>query len=213
MEDPAKPLFDQTLREFLQRASSRSPTPGGGSVSAVTASLAAAMVVMVANLTMGKRGYEGARAVSQEAVNQGEAALAELELLAALDIEAFEYVMAAWRMPSETDGQKQAKAQAVQAAAENASRVPLHICHSCIDILVQAAFLAPLGTKSAISDVAVGAYLAHAALNGAMLSLDANLPFIEDEGIRSAFIREKDELLGRADGLKKFALDEIVRRL
>lgn len=182
-------------------------------MSAVAAALAAAMVAMVANLTLGKRGYDQAQAASHEGLRRSEAAIAELELLAALDIEAFECVMAAWRMPSETNDQKEMKAEAVKAAAENASRVPLRICSSCIDILVQAAFLAPVGTKSAISDVAVGAHLAHAALNAAMLSLDANLPFIEDQGIRSALVREKGELLSRADSLKRTALDEISQRL
>ena len=206
-------LFDKTVREFLQLAGARSPTPGGGSVSAVTAALAASMVAMVANLTLGKRGYEEAQSTSRDALAKSEAAIAELELLAAQDIEAFECVMAAWRMPSETNFEKEAKAEAISAAAENASRVPLRICSSCIDILVQAAFLAPVGTKSAISDVAVAANLAHAALNAALLSVDANLPSIDDEAVRSTLLRERDDLLSRAGSLKQTALDEISRRL
>jgi formiminotetrahydrofolate cyclodeaminase len=206
-------LFDQTLREFLQQAASRSPTPGGGSVSAVTAALAAAMVAMVANLTLGKRGYEEAHPVSEHALARSGAAIAELEHLSALDIEAFEGVMTAWRMPSATPSQKTARVEAIRAAAGNASQVPLRICRSCIDILTQAAALAPSGTKSAISDVGVGAYLADAALRAAMLSIEANLALIEDESIRSALLRERSELLSRADRLKQFALTEVGQRL
>ena len=101
-------------------------------MSAVAAAFAASMIAMLANLTLGKRGYDHAQATSHEALRRSEAAIAELELLAALDIEAFECVMAAWRMPSETKLQKEMKALAVKPAAENTSRVPLRICSSCI---------------------------------------------------------------------------------
>ncbi|MBI5441549.1 MAG: cyclodeaminase/cyclohydrolase family protein [Deltaproteobacteria bacterium] len=206
-------IYDKSLNEYLEVAASKSPTPGGGSVSAVVATNAAAMVCMVANLTLGKKGYEGVEAPVKEILEGTTQAIVDLKALTARDMQAFDIFMTAWRLPSETDEQKKTKAQEMEKAAQNASTVPLEICKICLEILKLAAKLAPIGNKGAISDVGVGAYVAEAALKAAMLSVDINLPSITDEGFRTRLVAERARLFAEAEELKLLALADVKKRL
>lgn len=99
-------LYDKTLNEYLEVASSSSPTPGGGSVSAVVATSAAAMVCMVANLTIGKKGYEECWDAAKSILEDAKKCIDSLKELTAKDMEAFETYMAAFRLPKDTEEQK-----------------------------------------------------------------------------------------------------------
>ncbi len=206
-------IYEKSLNEYLEMAASKSPTPGGGSVSAVVAANAAAMVSMVANLTIGKKGYEEVQDVAKEVAEGCAQAIEKLKELTARDMEAFEIFMKAWRMPSDTEEQHRAKDEAMEKAAQNASQVPLEICKVCLDILKMAARLAPVGNKGAISDVGVGAYVAEAALRAAMLSVDINLPSIKTESFREMLVRERARLFVEAEEYKLQALADVKRRL
>ncbi len=206
-------IYEKTLNEYLEVAASKSPTPGGGSVSAVVAANAAAMVSMVANLTLGKKGYETVQDLTQEVLTGATKAIADLKSLTARDMQAFDIFMKAWRMPSDTPEQKKAKDEAMEKAAQNASTVPLEICKVCLEILKLAARLAPTGNKGAISDVGVGAYVAEAALRAAMLSVDINLPSIKTEAFRNMLVSERARLFTQAEDLKISALADVKKRL
>lgn len=206
-------IYDMTLNEYLKAASSKSPTPGGGSVSAVVAANAAAMVSMVANLTLGKKAYEAVQGDAAEILGVMDIIMSDIKELTEKDMLAFQNFMDAWKLPSSTEDEKSIKKEAMEKAAQNASSVPLDLCGKCVDILRQALRLAPVGNKSAISDVGVAAYLAGAALNGAMLSVDINLPLIGDEAFAANLRTQKAGLLVEAEELKLFALAEVKKRL
>ena len=206
-------IYEKTLNEYLDVAASKSPTPGGGSVSAVVATNAAAMVSMVANLTLGKKGYEGVEGEVKEILAGSTKAIDELKALTARDMQAFDIFMTAWRMPKDTDEQKKAQAEAMEKAAQNASTVPYEICKVCLDILKLAARLAPIGNKGAISDVGVGAYVAEAAMKACMLSVDINLPSIKEAGFKAMLVSERARLFTEAEELKLLALADVKKRL
>jgi formiminotetrahydrofolate cyclodeaminase len=206
-------LYGKTLGEYLAMAASKSPTPGGGSVSAVVATNAAAMVSMVANLTLGKKGYEGCQAEAGRIQAEATAAIEELKGLTAEDMAAFGAFMAAWRMPGASEPEKAAKARAMEQAAQNASSVPIRICRSCLRILSLARELAPIGNKSAISDVGVALYVGEAALRAAMLSVDINIPLIKDERFLAGLRAERARLLSEAEELKVVGLGIVKTRL
>jgi methenyltetrahydrofolate cyclohydrolase len=206
-------IYEKTLNEYLEVAASKSPTPGGGSVSAVVATNAAAMVSMVANLTLGKKGYEAVEGQAKEILDGATQAIIDLKALTARDMQAFDIFMTAWRMPADTDEQKRAKNEAMEKAAQNASTIPLEICKVCLDIVKLAAQLAPIGNKGAISDVGVGAYVAEAALRAAMLSVDINLPSIKDAAFRENLVAERARLFTEAEELKVLALADVKKRL
>jgi len=206
-------IYEKSVNEYLEVAASKSPTPGGGSVSAVVATNAAAMVSMVANLTLGKKGYDEVQGLAQQTADACAAIIAKLKDLTAKDMESFEIFMKAWRMPGDTPEQKKDKDEAMEKAAQNASQVPLDICKQCLEILKLAAKLAPVGNKGAISDVGVGAYVAEAAMKACMLSVDINLPSIKTESFKSMLVSERARLFTEAEELKLLALADVKKRL
>ena len=206
-------VYGKTLNQFIAEASSSSPTPGGGNVSAVIATHAAAMVCMVANLTVGKKAYAEFEEQAKLVVQNMETIIAKLKVLTNKDMEAFDQYMAVFRMPKGTDEEKKARAEALQAAAKNATNVPLDICRACLDILVQAEELSKYGNKMAISDVGVGAMVAEAALRAAMLSVDINLPTIKDQDFVAQVKAERQRLFVEAEELKLLALARVKEKM
>ena len=198
-------FYQQTLNDYLEKAASKNPTPGGGSVSAVVAANAAAMVAMVANLTINRKGYETYWEQAREARIKIEASLHKLKLLTEADIEAFKQLMSAWRNKDDRETYSE--------AVKNAIEVPLNICRQCKEILSQASIMAPIGNKSAISDIGVAAYLADGALNAAMLNVDINLPQIDDESLVKKIVEDKKVLIESCEELRKKIIKEVQMRL
>ncbi|MBW1708959.1 MAG: cyclodeaminase/cyclohydrolase family protein [Deltaproteobacteria bacterium] len=199
-------VYTKTINDFLAEASSSSPTPGGGNVSAVVATLGGSMIAMVASLTQGKKGYEEFQDENKEILDAVMKSIEELKELTLKDMAAFEDYMKAFRMPKETDEEKNTRKEAIQAAAKNATMVPLTICRSCLDLLKQADKLSRFGNKMAISDVGVGAYVCEAALRACMLSVDINIPSIKDEAFVADVTNERARLFAEAESLKGKAL-------
>ena len=206
-------LFDQSLNEFIEKAASNSPTPGGGNVSAVVGILAASMVSMVANLTIGKKGYEEVQDEAKKAADDLKRIIENLKELTAKDMAVFSKFMDALRMPKDTDEQKAKRTEAMQAAAKEATEVPMEICRKCLEVLKIAVPLASYGNKGAISDVGVGAYVAEAALRAAMLSVDINLPGIKDAAFVEKYKNERRQLFADADEMKLMAVAKVKERL
>ena len=190
-------LYSGTINAYLEVASAPTPTPGGGSVSAVVATSAAAMICMVANLTVNKKGLESSWETARELAQQGSGLIAALKDLTAQDIAAFEQFMAVYKLPMGTETEQKIRSDAIQAEAKNATNVPLEIARACLQILRCAERLAPFGNKTAVSDVGVAACVASGALEAALFSVDVNLVSITDGefvkqvlGQRAALIAE-----------------------
>jgi glutamate formiminotransferase/formiminotetrahydrofolate cyclodeaminase len=194
----AGPLASLTVDRFVDEVSADSPAPGGGSVAALAGSLAAALAAMVANLTVGKNGYE--------AVWDGLAALAERaqtikdRLVKAIDqdTEAFNGVLAAMRLPRGTPEQQASRDAAVEQAYQAATRVPLATAHLCLEALSLAADVAAKGNVNSASDAGVAALVARAGVEGAGLNVLTNLGSVKDEGFKAECRRETDQLVTEA---------------
>lgn len=206
-------LYSCSIDQYLQLASAPTPTPGGGSVSAVVATSAGAMVCMVANLTVNKKGLEGFWDVARDLAQQGEALVQELKALTAKDIAAFEQFMAVYKLPKTTDEEKKYRADAIQAEAKNATGVPLAIARACLKILVLAEKLAPFGNKSAVSDVGVAACVASGALEAALFSVDVNLVGISDQGFVKELLHERQLLLQEGRELREKTVAVVQDRI
>lgn len=206
-------LYEKTINQYLEVACSSSPTPGGGSVSAVVATSAAAMVCMVANLTIGKKGYEECWDKAKQILDDTNAIIANLKELTAKDMAAFETYMAAFRLPKETEDQKKARKEAIQKEAKNATEIPLAIAKACHNILIQAEKLSHFGNKGAISDVGVAAYVADGAMRAAMFSVDINLPTIEDEEFVQFVVSERCCLFSTGQELKEKTVVKVRERM
>ena len=168
-------LFELPVREFLDRTASDSPTPGGGSVAAVTGALAGALVAMVARLTAGKKGYEQAWEQAGEAVRHADRLAAELQAAALEDVRSFEAYMAALRLPKGSAEERGTRRGALAAATRRATAAPLAIAAACAEVLTLAQGLAPVANRHAVSDIGAAAHLAAAAAGAALLTVDVNL--------------------------------------
>ena len=171
---------DKCVSEFLDMLASRDPTPGGGSGAALGVALAAALVSMVCNLTIGKKGYEDAEERMRDILAQSEALRAELPELLEADTQVYGRVMAAYRLPRKTDEDKAARRQAIQEALREASEVPLAIADRCAQVVDLALPAAQHGNNWAVSDAGVGALLAEACMHAALLNVSINMASIDD---------------------------------
>ncbi len=189
-----------SMREFVERVSDKNPTPGGGAVSALVCALAAALSEMVANLTLGRNDYSDWHAEMERVLeNMKEIRFRMMEYID-LDIKAFDRVITAYKLPKETDEQKEQRKKAIQEALKEASRVPYEVCRSAREILRFAEVVASWGNVNAISDAVSSAELAYGAFQAAKANVLINLNSIRDEHFVEYMKHELRTLSGEAEG-------------
>ena len=203
----------QTLQTFLTELASAEPAPGGGSVAALSGSLGAALVAMVCRLTIGRKGYEAVDAEMQTILPRAEALQRELADLMQADTDAYTRVMDAYKLPKNSDAEKLARTQAIQAALQHASAVPLHVAELCEQVLELARPVAEHGNKNAASDGGVGALMAEAGLRGAAFNVTINLGSIQDEKFVRTHRARVAQLIAEADNRKREILRLVEGRL
>jgi formiminotetrahydrofolate cyclodeaminase len=193
-------LIEKSVAELLREFSSPSPTPGGGSASALAGAIGAALLAMVAGMAKTRHGTDEDRAALAEAAI---ALAAQRDRLAALvdeDAAAYDAVVSAYRLPKATDGEKAARKDAIRAAMHRATLTPLDSVRTCAGALAHAPAVAAHGNPSAASDVKVAIGLLLAGLRGARENVEINLDGLGDAEAAAAFRRECAELLVRAEG-------------
>lgn len=183
-----------TLREFANDLGSEKPAPGGGSASGLAGALAASLVKMVAHLT--GEGQETIIARSQELAD-------ELMDLVNRDTDAFNQVMAAFKLPKGTDEEKAQRRQAIQAATRLATEVPFRVVEVSLEVLKLAKEMAFFGNKNALSDAGVAGLLGVAACRGAAYNVLINLPGLKDEEFVTKTKKRLDELLKEVKELEE----------
>ena len=187
-------IVDRTLRGFLEDLASSAPTPGGGSAGALVGAVGAALLAMVGNLTVGKKGYEAVDRSMRRLVEESDRLRGELERLADEDVRVFGQVMAAYRMPR-GDGERAARRSAIQAALHDATEAPLELARVCSQVIELAAVAAEEGNANVVSDAGVGVVAAHAALRAAALNVYVNAGSIEDREFAEKAAAEIERLL------------------
>jgi formiminotetrahydrofolate cyclodeaminase len=204
--------FDQTIRSFVAKAASNSPTPGGGSVAALVAALGASMTSMVSNLTQGAKFAELEAEMKAVADNMS-AAIREMEQLLEEDMASFDRYMAALKLPKDTDEQKAARSQALQEAAVNATLVPMRLAKLCLDSLRTSQKIAETANKNVISDLGIAALLLESAAQSALLTVEMNLPGLKDQAKKSAFEAERKQIADEITPLKDAIVTTVRQRL
>ncbi len=186
---------------FVDELASDSPAPGGGSVAALAGSMAAGLGAMVAALTHGKRGYKQHDELMEQVGVKGQALKATL--LAALDrdTEAFDAVMACFRMARKTDEQKAARDAAIMEANKGATEVPLGVLEAIPEVLELLGEVVAKGNKNSLSDGGVGGQMARAAAYGAYYNVAINLAEITDEAWCAEINARAGKALGEVDRL------------
>ena len=192
------PLASMPVDRFVDEVSSDSPAPGGGSVAALAGSLGAALAAMVANLTVGKKGYEGAWEDLSALAERAQEVKAALVRAIDEDTEAFNGVMAATRLPKGTPEEQAVRARAIDEGYQQAARVPLGTARLCLQAIELAGEVARTGNVNSASDAGVAALVGRAGVEGAALNVLINLGFIEDEAFKTQCRDEGQRLVADA---------------
>jgi glutamate formiminotransferase/formiminotetrahydrofolate cyclodeaminase len=192
---------------FLDALASKQPTPGGGSAAAFTAAEAAALTAMVGRITLGKKKYANVQQEMNGIVSQADELRKVLSELINEDAEAFDAVMCAYRLPKETEEQKQKRESAVQAATFQAAQVPLKTCQEALKVMRLAVGAAGKGNKNAITDAASASAMAVAAITSAGANVRINLQSLTDNSIKEKLTTQLEEI-----ELETRELDKQVRK-
>ena len=203
-------LGNLKITKFLDKTAEGTAVPGGGSIAALSAALSASLSEMVANLTIGKKGYEGV----QKEMKEITAAASRLRKKLVKDIDkdaaAYTAVMKAFKMPKNTEKQLERRNKAIQSGLKNASLVPLSVARDTFDIMDLTAKVIRKGNRNAATDGAVAALTARAAILGALFNVKTNLSFIEDhqflkeiskevKNMEKHVVRKEREILSHVD--------------
>ena len=203
-------LANLKITEYLEKAAAGTAVPGGGSVAALNASLAAGLTEMVANLTIGKKGYE---AVTEEMNDiSGRAAELREKLTAAIDrdAEAYSAVMAAFKLPKATDPEMELRRQEIQKAFKQAALVPLEVANHAVKVIDLAGRAIDSGNKNAVTDGVVAAMNARTAALAALYNVKINLVSIEDDEFVKELTREINNLEQQAKSKEQAILTSIM---
>jgi glutamate formiminotransferase/formiminotetrahydrofolate cyclodeaminase len=199
MVEETGPLASMKINGFLSELASSSPAPGGGSVAALAGSLGASLSSMVCNLTIGKEKYIDVQDKIKETLKQSEKIRKELTKLIDEDTNAFNDVMKAFKMPKETESQKEKRSKAIQEGYKIAAKVPLKTARTCEKIFDIAKIVAEIGNQNSITDSVVSALMAQAGVKSAILNVKINLSSIKDEKFVKDVSSEIEELQKTSD--------------
>ncbi len=187
-------LSELTILDFLEKIGADSSTPGGGSVAALSAALAASLTEMVANLTIGKKGYGDVENEMKTVVK--DALLLRSKLVSAIDndSEAYKEVLSAMNLPRETDAEKRHREEMIQSKLKQATLVPMAVAEDAIQVMELAGKTVAKGNKNAITDGAVAVMMAKTAVLSALCNVKINLRTINDKTFIDKVLKQHKKL-------------------
>lgn len=192
-------IKDKSIQAFLDDLASKAPTPGGGSAAAVMGAQAAALISMVCNLTLGKPQYAHVEAEIQALLEKSEALRITLTEMIKADIDVFNRLMATYGLPKESDQQKIARSEAIQAVLKEATIVPLQCARACRDTIELGRIAAEKGNNNVISDAGVAVMAGYGALKSAALNVYINAGGLKDKVFANEKLAELEQVLSGAD--------------
>ena len=204
-------MNQQSLQSYLDKLSSSAATPGGGAVAAVTGAQAAALISMVCNLTKGKTkesASDSAEALKKEIQainNRAEQARGQFDQLADDDIEGFNQVMAAYKLPRSNSQERTVQHNALQDALKQAAQAPLTTATLASNLAQDIQRLSEIGNKNLITDVGIAALLVPTTVQAARMNVLINLASMEDEQFKITALTAIKKATSHALPLTKLA--------
>ncbi|WP_443659064.1 cyclodeaminase/cyclohydrolase family protein [Clostridium algidicarnis] len=206
-------LKELTVENFAKELASKSPAPGGGSAAALSATLAASLSSMVFNLTIGKKAYENLKDEEKEciinALKKTEVLREEYLDIMQEDTTVFLKVMDAYKMPKDSEDEKNLRKIKIEEAYKLALEVPRRLSEKCFELYKYIEIAAKYGNANAISDAGVSALMIQAALEGASLNVKINLASLEDIKLKETLLKETNTLI-KEGSIKKDAILKVV---
>jgi len=203
-------LTDLKITEYLDKAAAGTAVPGGGSVAALNAALAAGLSEMVANLTIGKKGYESSEADMRDILYKATALRTKLTAAIDRDADAYSTVLAAFKLPKEPDEMKELRSRKIQEAFKQAALVPLEVARDAVKVMDLVGKAIISGNKNTVTDGAVAAMNARTAALAALYNVKINLTSIKDDEFVKTLTREVNELERQAQDRERDILLHIT---
>lgn len=200
-------LEKKTVKEFVEELASSSPAPGGGSVSAISASLASALTSMVCNLTVGKKSYNELEEDKKASIDETLKACEELKFkfldLMNEDTEVFLELMKTFKMPKDTEEEKKVRSEKIQLGYKKSLEVPLSTAKAAFELYKYILIAAQYGNKNAVSDAGVAALMTQSAIEAAILNVKINMSSIKDEEYKNGIGKDIENISSESTRLRE----------
>ncbi len=201
------------IKDYLEILGSEAPAPGGGAVSALTAAQGIALVMMVANLTIGKEKYKKFEKVNQECLKVAEGYLERLIELMEEDAKAFNLVTTAYKMPKETEEEKKERSKAIKEATMFATIVPVEVMEASYEGLRLTTTLMGKSNPNVVSDLGAAAVKLDAAIKSSWLNVKINLPSLKEPEKEKDFMKKGEEIYKDGEDIAKKIYDQVIEIL
>jgi formiminotetrahydrofolate cyclodeaminase len=202
-----------TIKNYLDKISSNSPTPGGGNVSAFCGVLACSLGIMVCNLTIGKKKYEeienGMRKISVKLENYKN----DFLRLADEDNKAFEQVMSSFKLPKETEEEKKTRSAKIEEATIQAAVIPSNVIETCRSVILFIKTVASKGNQNSLSDAGVAAALLKTTSEGAYLNVMINCSSMSNKTYAAEFLKKSEVVFNEVKMETEAILEQIKKAL
>lgn len=207
-------LVEMRLNDFLDELASKSPAPGGGSVSALAGANGCSLILMVGNLSITKKKF---KALSEEIQNEYmnnlevfKSAKEEFTNLIDMDTDAFNALMDAFQLPKESSEEILNRQNEIDKATLGCIKVPLKVSALALKCLRTVEALIVNSNKNTISDQGVSVLMFYSAIEGAAMNVLINLPGLTDEGMQKEFKKTIDDIIKETEELKDKLLEEVM---
>ncbi len=196
-------IINEPVKNFLDKLASSAPTPGGGSVAALTGSLGAGLVTMVACLTTGKEKFKDVQPQIDALLKASEKLRGELQDLIQQDIDVFGSLSQVYAMPKNTDVEKAARTAKMQEVLKACCQVPFEIGGKALEVAKLARIAAEIGNPGAVSDAGVAVLLANCCAQSAALNVKINVNSIKDAEYNTKTWNSMQDILTQIESLQK----------
>ena len=206
-------LVDMKITEFLDMLKSDAPAPGGGSASALSGAQGCALLMMVADLTLGKEKYRDFEEICLQAKKKGQSLYEELRASVDRDTEAFNLISAAFKLPKDTDEEKAVRRAAIADGTLTATEVPFNTMKLGFEALKLVESLIGKSNPNCSSDLGVGALHLKACIEGSWLNVKINLPGVKNEEKAAYFEKEGRSMYEASEKIAAECFDKVLKAL
>lgn len=207
---------DDTIKKFINDLESDMPAPGGGSVAGLIAALSGALNSMVYSLTVGKKSYMALDEKTQDIIRKFQSKSLEfskrsLEIMDE-DRENFLKLMDCYKMPKDTDDEKEIRKNAIKENTIKSMEAPLALARECVIFYENLKVMAEYGNKMLLSDLGISAILLHSAIESSIINVKVNLNGLRSEEFFEELNKELIKMLERSIE-EKNKISEIVDKV
>lgn len=206
-------MLEKTIQELINEISSSSPTPGGGSVSALIGAFGTALSIMVTNLTIGKKKYESVQEEINKLKIELDGNIPKFYELYKKDSDAFDEVMNAFKLPKGTENEIRDRNNAIEQSTIKATEVPIELIELCLSNLELARRIAVIGNQNSLSDAGVSIILLKASAEGAFLNVLINTKSLNDKMIAKNLILKAAEKIEQIEKIYNESITIIKKNL